>query len=154
SVQTKDGFVHTDNLVRADTSEEKLSRLKPVFAKDGSVTAGNSSPLTDGAAATILMSEEKAAALGYEPLAALRAWSYVGVDPADQLLIGPALCMPETLQRAGMQLADIDFVDLHEAFAAQVLTVLKMLASTGFARERLGRDKAVGEIDPERLNVH
>jgi acetyl-CoA acyltransferase len=153
-VQTPRGFAHTDNLVRADTSVEKLSKLRPVFAKDGTITAGNASPLTDGAAATILMSEESAQALGYTPLATFRSFSYVGVDPSDQLLIGPALCMPDALERAGMQLGDIDFVDVHEAFAAQVLSVLKCLASDAFARERLGRDKAVGEIDPDRLNVN
>lgn len=153
-VQTPTGWVHTDNLVRADTSVERLGKLKPVFAQDGTITAGNASPLTDGAAATILMSEEKAKALGYTPLATLRSWSYVGVDPTDQLLIGPALCMPQALERAGMQLRDMELVDVHEAFAAQVLSVLKALSSTAFARERLGRDQAVGEIDPERLNVH
>jgi acetyl-CoA acyltransferase len=153
-LQAPQGWVHADTLVRADTSLEKLAKLKPAFAKDGTVTAGNASPLTDGAAATILMSEEKAEALGYRPLAAVRTWSYVGVDPADQLLIGPALCMPAALERAGMQLSDIDYVDVHEAFAAQVLSVLKMLGSRAFARERLGRDEAVGEVDPERLNVH
>jgi acetyl-CoA acyltransferase len=153
-VQTPNGWVHADNLVRADTSLDKLARLRPVFAQDGTITAGNASPLTDGAAATLLMSEEKARALGATPLAAFRSWSYVGVDPADQLLIGPALCMPEALERAGMQLSDIDLVDVHEAFAAQVLSVLKALASTAFARERLGRDQAVGEVDPDKLNVH
>ena len=152
--QTPDGWVHTDNLVRADTSLEKLAKLKPAFARDGSVTAGNASPLTDGAAATVLMAEDKARALGYEPLAAIRSYSYVGVDPADQLLIGPALCMPGALERAGMQLADIDLIDIHEAFAAQTLSVTKMLASKAFAQERLGRDEAVGEVDLERLNVH
>jgi len=153
-LQATKGWVHTDNLVRADTSVEKLANLRPAFAQDGTITAGNASPLTDGAAATLLMSEDKARALGYTPLAALRSWSYVAVDPADQLLIGPALCMPEALDRAGMQLTDIDFVDVHEAFAAQVLSVLKALASDAFARERLGRDKAVGAIDPDKLNVH
>jgi acetyl-CoA acyltransferase len=157
-LQSSQGWVHADTLVRADTSLEKLAKLKPAFARagstDGTVTAGNASPLTDGAAATVLMAEEKAKALGYQPLAALRTWSYVGVDPADQLLIGPALCMPHALDRAGMRLADMDYVDVHEAFAAQVLSVLKMLASKAFARERLGRDEAVGEIDPGKLNVH
>jgi len=153
-VEAPGGWVHADNLVRADTSMEKLAKLKPVFAPDGTITAGSASPLTDGAAATLLMSEEKARALGLTPLAALRSWSYVGVDPADQLLIGPALCMPEALDKAGMKLADIDFVDLHEAFAAQVLSVIKALASPAFARERLGRSEAVGEIDVARLNVH
>jgi acetyl-CoA acyltransferase len=100
------------------------------------------------------MSEEKAKALGYRPLAAFRSWSYVGVDPGDQLLMGPALAMPFALEKAGMKLADVDLVDMHEAFAAQVLSVLKMLGSKAFAKERLGRDDAVGEVDPERLNVH
>jgi len=153
-VQTPDGWAHGDNLVRADTSIEKLGKLRPAFAKDGSVTAGNASPLTDGAAAIVLMSEEKAKALGYQPLAAIRSWSYVGVDPADQLLIGPALCMPAALDRAGMELAEIDLVDIHEAFAAQVLSVTHALASDGFCRERLGKPAALGEIDPAKLNVH
>jgi len=155
-VETPDGFVHTDNLVRADTSMEKLGKLRGAFAKDGTgtVSAGNASPLTDGAAATILMSFDKAKALGYTPLCSVRAWSYVAVDPSDQLLIGPALCMPKALDRAGMKLADIDFVDIHEAFAAQVLSVLKMLSSRAFAVERLGKDAAIGDIDIEKLNVH
>jgi acetyl-CoA acyltransferase len=153
-VQTPDGWVHNDNLVRSDTSIEKLGKLRPAFASDGSVTAGNASPLTDGAAATVLMSEEKAKALGYTPLCAINTWSYVGVDPADQLLIGPALCMPKALDRAGMKLGDIDLIDIHEAFAAQVLSVTKALASPGFCRERLGKDEPVGEIDEDKLNVH
>ncbi|HEX4458362.1 MAG TPA: acetyl-CoA C-acyltransferase [Polyangia bacterium] len=146
--------VHADGLVRADTSVEKLAKLRPVFRKDGTVTAGNASPLTDGAAAVLLMSEEKAKALGLKPLAAVKTWAYVGVDPADQLLMGPALAMPKALERAGLKLSDIDLVDMHEAFAAQVLSVLKMLGSKAFAHSRLGRDEAVGEIDPARLNVH
>ena len=153
-VETPDGWVHTDNLVRADTSLDKLGKLKPAFAKEGTVTAGNASPLTDGAAVTVVMSEEKAKALGYTPLCAIRSWSYAGVDPADQLLIGPALCMPGALERAGMKLGDIDLVDIHEAFAAQVLSVTKALASDGFCQERLGMDGAAGEIDEAKLNVH
>ncbi len=148
------GRLTADTLVRPDTSVEKLARLKPVFAEDGTLTAGNSSPLTDGAAAVLLMSEGKARALGFQPLARIRSWAYAGVDPADQLLIGPALAMPRALERAGYQLADMDLVDMHEAFAAQVLCVLRALDSDVFARSRLGRDKAVGQIDPERLNVH
>jgi acetyl-CoA acyltransferase len=153
-VETPDGWVHADNIVRGDTSLEKLSKLRPVFAKDGTVTAGNASPLTDGAAAVLLMSEDKARALGYEPLAAFRSWAYVGVDPADQLLIGPALAMPKALDRAGMQLKDMGLVDMHEAFAAQVLSVTKALASKGFAEVRLGRSKAVGEIDDASFNIY
>ncbi|MCB9525537.1 MAG: acetyl-CoA C-acyltransferase [Myxococcales bacterium] len=155
SVRTPKGdAVHADGLVRAETSVEKISRLRPVFAKDGTLTAANSSPLTDGAAAVLLMEESKAKALGFTPKAAFRSWSYVGVDPADQLLMGPAIAMPKALERAGLELGGVDLVDMHEAFAAQVLSILAMLRSDAFARERLGRDKAVGEIDPERLNVH
>lgn len=146
--------VSQDTLVRADTSTEKLARLRAAFADGGTLTAGNSSPLTDGAAAVLLMSEAKARALGLTPKAAFRSWSYVGVDPADQLLMGPALAMPEALDRAGLSLADIDRVDMHEAFAAQVLSVLKMLGSDAFASARLGRESAVGTVDRDRLNVH
>lgn len=146
--------IYADNIVRGDTSESKLAKLRPVFAKDGTLTAGNSSALTDGAAAVLIMSEEKAKALGYTPLAAFKSWSYVGVDPTDQLLMGPALAMPQALARAGMDLSDVTFVDMHEAFAAQVLSVLKMLGSDAFAKERLGRDKAIGEVDWETLNLH
>ena len=154
-VQTPKGkWVHGDTIVRADTSVEALGKLRPVFAKNGTLTAGNSSALTDGAAAVLLMSEEKAKALGYTGLAYFKSWSYVGVDPADQLLMGPALAMPKALDRAGLSLGDIDVIDMHEAFAAQVLSVLKMLGSDAFARARLGRDKAVGVVDPDKLNLH
>jgi acetyl-CoA acyltransferase len=150
-VQTPKGFVHVDTLVRADTSLEKLSKLKPVFAKNGTITAGSSSALTDGAAAVVLMRESKARALGYTPLAAFRSWSYVAVDPADQLLLGPAIAVPKALDRAGMRLADMDIVDMHEAFAAQVLSVLKMLGSRAFAR----RDRSTHRDDArERASPH
>jgi acetyl-CoA acyltransferase len=147
-------WVHADGIVRADTSVEKLARLPPVFARDGTVTAGNSSALTDGAAAVLVLEEAKARALGLAPLAAFRSWAYVGVDPADQLLMGPALAMPKALERAGLSLGAVDLVEMHEAFAAQVLAVLKMLASRAFAEHRLGQSEALGEVDPERLNVH
>jgi len=154
-VQTKEGkWVHTDTIVRSDTSVEKLAKLRPAFAKDGTITAGNSSALTDGASATLLMSEEKAKALGFTPLARFKSWAYAGVDPADQLLMGPAIAVPMALDRAGVTLAEMDLIDLHEAFAAQVLCVLKMLGSDAFARNVLGRDKAVGEVDPDKQNIH
>jgi acetyl-CoA acyltransferase len=147
-VETPDGkTVTADTIVRADTSADKLAKLRPAFAKNGTLTAGNSSALTDGAAAVLLMSEDRARALGYTPLAFFKSWAYAGVDPADQLLMGPALAMPAALDRAGLSLDEIDVVDMHEAFAAQVLSVLKMLGSDAFARARLGRDRAVGEID-------
>lgn len=154
-VRTPDGAeISRDGLVRADTSVEKLARLKPVCAEGGTVTAGNASPLTDGASAVLLMSEERARALGYRPLAAFRSWSYVSVDPTDQVLIGPAISMPRALDAAGMTLADVDLVDIHEAFAAQTLSVLSALASDEWAKTRLDRDTAVGEVDIDKLNVH
>jgi len=154
-VTTPEGrTVSVDGLVRADTSTEKLSRLRPVFARDGTLTAGNSSPLTDGGAAVLVMEEDKARSLGFTGLVHLTNWAYVGVDPADQLLIGPALAMPAVLDKTGYALADMDLIDIHEAFAAQVLCVTKMLGSRAFAQSRLGREEAVGEVDPEKLNVH
>jgi acetyl-CoA acyltransferase len=150
----KAGWVHQDTIVRATTSADQLAKLRPVFAQDGTLSAGNSSPLTDGAAAVLLMSRAKAEALGLRPLVRVAAWAYCGVDPADQLLIGPAIAMPRALERAGLELGDVDVVDMHEAFAAQVLSCLKMLTSDAWARERLGRDRAVGEVDPEKLNVY
>jgi acetyl-CoA acyltransferase len=142
-----------DNLVREDTSLEALAGLKPVFdRKYGSVTAGNSSPLTDGAAALLLMSEERAKALGYEPLGYLRSYAYAGTDPADQLLQGPAYAAPLALERAGMTLGDLDLVEMHEAFAAQVASNLQAFASKDFAK-KMGRSAPLGEVDRSRLNV-
>jgi acetyl-CoA acyltransferase len=143
-----------DNIVREDTSLEALSALRPVFdRKYGTITAGNASPLTDGAAALLLMSEEKAKALGYKPLGFLRAHAYAATDPADQLLQGPAYAAPIALKRAGMALSDIDLVEMHEAFAAQVASNLQALASPAFAK-KAGWSGPVGEVDRERLNVN
>ncbi|MFO7177098.1 MAG: acetyl-CoA C-acyltransferase FadI [Pseudomonadota bacterium] len=146
--------VREDNLVRKDSSLDAYGKLKPVFDKaHGTVTAGNSSPLTDGASALLLMSEEKAKALGLSPLGYLRSYAFCGVDPADQLLIGPAYATPMALDRAGLELKDMDLIDMHEAFAAQVLSNTQALESDTFARERLGRDKRVGTIDWDKFNV-
>jgi acetyl-CoA acyltransferase len=146
--------VRTDGIIRGDTTLEKLAKLRPAFRKNGTITAGNASPLTDGAAAVLLMNEDKARALGYTPLCAVKSSVNVAVDPTDQLLIGPAIAIPRVLDRARLALKDMDLVDLHEAFAAQVLSVLQALASDGFARQRLGHERAIGRVDPERLNVH
>jgi acetyl-CoA acyltransferase len=144
-----------DNIVREDTTPEALALLKPVFDKKyGTVTAGNSSPLTDGAAAVVLTSEEKAKALGLTPLGYVRAWAYAALDPSDQLLQGPAYAAPLALDRAGLGLGEMDLVDMHEAFAAQVLSNLQAFASRSFAEEKLGRGAPLGEVDPARLNVN
>ena len=148
-----DDVVSADNLIRADTTLEKLSQLKPVFdRKFGSITAGNSSPLTDGASAILLMSEEKARSLGLEPIGYIRSYAYAALDPFDQLLQGPAFAVPKALDRAGVTLKDMDVIEMHEAFAAQVLSNIQWLGSDTFAKERLGRSEAVGQIDPEKIN--
>lgn len=154
-VTTPDGkTVYADNIIRGDVTIEKMAKLRPAFAKDGTLTAANSSALTDGGAAVLMMSDEKAVQYGFKPLASFRSWSYDAVDPADQLLLGPAISMPRALQRAGMALGEIDVVDIHEAFAAQVLSVLAVLRSDEFARQRLGLDEAVGDIAPESINLY
>lgn len=146
--------VTSDNGIRADTSLEKLSTLKPVFdRKYGSVTAGNASPLTDGASAVLLMSEEKADALGYKPLGYIRSYAYAALDPGDQLLQGPVYAAPTAFDRAGLTMKDIDLLEVHEAFAAQVLSNLQWFDSDKIAKERLGRDKALGLPPEDQINV-
>jgi acetyl-CoA acyltransferase len=143
----------SDNGVRVDTSIEQLRTLKPVFdRKYGSVTAGNASPLTDGASAVLLMSEERAKTLGYQPLAYIRSYAYAALDPGEQLLMGPVLAAPVALQRAGLTLAEMDLIEMHEAFAAQVLCNLKGFTSREWA-ERAGFSRPVGEVDRSKLNV-
>lgn len=150
-----DRIVATDGIPRSDTSLDKLARLRPVFDRRyGTVTAGNSSPLTDGGSAVLLMEEKTALRLGYVPKAFLRSYAFTAVDPNWQLLIGPVFATPTALDRAGMTLDDIDVVDVHEAFAAQVLSVQDAFASDEFARRHLGRDHAIGEIPDDALNPY
>ena len=146
-------MMSTDNGIRSDSSYEQLSVLKPVFDRlYGTVTAGNASPLTDGASAVLLMSEDRAKALGYTPLAFIKSYAYAAVDPGEQLLQAPVLAAPMALARAGLTLRDMDLVDMHEAFAAQVLSNIQGLASKAWAA-RAGFSVATGEIDESRLNV-
>lgn len=148
-----DEVVTSDNGIRTDTSLEALANLRPVFDRRyGTVTAGNSSPLTDGAAAVLVMSDEKARALGYEPLAYIRSYAVTAVDPAWQLLMGPATAVPKALSRAGIGWSELGLVEIHEAFAAQVLSNVQAWASPAWA-ERLGLSGPVGEVDWERTNV-
>lgn len=142
-----------DNLVRKDSTLEGYAKLKPAFDKKyGTVTAGNSSPLTDGASALMLMREDKAKALGLSPLGYLRSYAFAALDPRGQLLMGPSYATPLALDRAGLTLADIDVLDMHEAFAAQVLSNTQAFESKQFAEEKLGRSERIGEIDWSKFN--
>lgn len=148
-----DQVMTEDNGIRSDTSLEQLAALRPVFDKRyGSVTAGNASPLTDGGGAVLLMSEERAKALGYTPLAYIKSYAYAALDPGEQLLQAPVLAAPIALRRAGLTLKDMDLVDMHEAFAAQVLSNLRGFESKHWA-ERAGLSAPLGEVDRTKLNV-
>jgi len=148
-----DQVITGDNGVRSDTSLDALAKLKPVFdRKYGTVTAGNSSPLTDGAAAVLLMAEEKAKALGHEPLAYIRSYAVSAVDPGWQLLMGPVFAVPKALERAELTWSELGLVEIHEAFASQVLSNVQAWGSQAWA-DRLGLPGPVGEVDWERSNV-
>jgi acetyl-CoA acyltransferase len=145
--------ITSDNGIRSDTSLEALASLRPVFdRKYGTVTAGNSSPLTDGAAAVLLMSEEKAKSLGHEPLAYIRSYAVAAVDPGWQLLMGPVYAVPKALERAGVPWNELGLVEIHEAFASQVLSNVQAWGSQAWA-DRLGLPLPVGDVDWERTNV-
>jgi acetyl-CoA acyltransferase len=128
-----DGVVTQDNGIRRDTSLEQMGKLKPVFDRRyGSVTAANSSPLTDGASAVLLMSDSAARALGYTPLAYVRSYAVAAVDPGWQLLQAPIFAVPKALERAGIQWKDLGVIEVHEAFAAQVLSNLQGWEALGW----------------------
>ena len=152
---TYDKPITEDNTVRKDGQLSAYAALKPVFdRKYGTVTAANSSPLTDGASALLVMSEARAKELGLEPLGYLRSWAYAALDPAGWMLMGPAHSTPLALDRAGITLKDLDLIDMHEAFAAQVLCNLQAFGSKEYAEKHLGRAEAIGEVDESKLNVH
>lgn len=139
--------VEHDTGPRADTSLEALSALKPVFDPEGTLTAGNSSPVTDGASAVFLMSEERARREGREPLAFIRTMTFAALDPADGLLMAPAIAVPLALSRSGLKLADIDLIEIHEAFGAQVL-------ANAAAWEQGWKGPATGSVDWDKVNVN
>lgn len=145
----------TENGIKADTNIEKVSKLSPAFVKPhGTHTAANSSFLTDGASAVLIMSEEKALQLGYKPKAYIRNWSYVGVDPFDELLLGPTFAASKVLTEAGISMKDVGVIEFHEAFAGQVLANCTAMASQKFAEERgLPGNKPVGEVDFSKTNL-
>jgi acetyl-CoA acetyltransferase family protein len=154
-VPGKDKAIEKDNGPRPDMSIEKLGKLRAAFdRKYGTVTAATSSFLTDGATSVMLMSEEKAREMGIKPKAYIAAYAFSGQDLLEELLLGPAFCIPKVLDKAGITLKDVDVLEIHEAFASQIVGNAKCLASDSFCKERLGRDKAVGEIDFDKLNIH
>jgi acetyl-CoA acyltransferase len=146
--------VEADNGIRGETTLERLAKLPPAFhAPFGTATAGNSSFLSDGGAAVLLMSYRKAKSLGYKPMARIVGFSFHGCDPDEELLLGPAYAVPKLLQKTGASLSSIDIFEFHEAFAGQVLANLNALDSDSFAREKLGLPSKVGQIDMNRLNT-
>lgn len=143
-----------DNNIRLNSEIAQYARLRPAFdRKHGTVTAATSTPLTDGAAAVLMMSESRARELGLQPLGYLKSFAFAAIDVWEDMLLGPAYATPVALDRAGLTFADLDLIDMHEAFAAQTLANIKMLGSEQFAREKLGRSEAVGQIDWDKFNV-
>lgn len=143
-----------DDGPRGDSTLESLAKLKTAFDKEfGIITAGSSSFLTDGASAVLLMSQERADELGARPLAVVRDYVYGAGDPLEELLLGPSFTIPRLLDRSGLKVEDIGVWEIHEAFSAQMVANFKALRSAEFAKERLGRGKALGEIPLEKVNV-
>jgi acetyl-CoA acetyltransferase family protein len=146
--------VAKDNGIRPDSSVEKLAKLKTVFAKEhGTVTAGNASQITDGAVALVITTMEKAQAMGIKPLAIIKGQAYAGLDP-QRMGLGPVFSTKKLFDQLGLSMAQMDVVELNEAFAAQVLACLQAFASQEVSTKHLGFDKAVGELDPAKLNVN
>jgi acetyl-CoA acyltransferase len=147
-------YIDKDNCIRENSELAAYAKLRPVFdRKHGTVTAANSTALTDGASAILLMREGRAKELGYTPLGYIRSYGFAAIDVWQDMLMGPSFASPIALQRAGMELKDLDLIEMHEAFAAQALANMKMFASKQFAQQHLGRDKAIGEIDMDKFNV-
>ncbi|NKF51145.1 acetyl-CoA C-acyltransferase FadI [Shewanella sp. WXL01] len=147
-------FIDRDNNIRENSELASYAKLRPVFdRKHGSVTAANSTPLTDGASAILLMSEGKAKALGYDPIGYIKSYAFTAIDVWEDMLMGPSYATPLALKRAGMELEDLTLIEMHEAFAAQALSNVKMFGSKKFAEEKLGRNRAIGEIDMDKFNV-
>ncbi len=153
TLEPKFKAISIDNGIRSRAKREKLAKLRPVFdKKNGTLTAANSSFLTDGAAAALIMTEDKAKELGLTPKSRIVEFVFTGQDPEEELLLGPAYAISQVLEKAGLTLDQMDVIELHEAFAGQVITNIKCLASDEFAKVSLGRDKAVGIIDQSKLN--
>lgn len=146
--------IQQDNCYREQSILAHYARLKPVFDKrHGSVTAANSSPLTDGAGALLLMSEEKAKALAYPVLGFIRSHAFSANDVQQDMLMGPSYASPLALDKAGVTFTDISLIEMHEAFSAQVLANIQAFNSQTFAQKHLGRNQAIGEIDLDKFNI-
>ncbi len=146
--------VTADNLIRPNPDRAKMATLPPVFDKEvGTITAANSSPLTDGASAVLLMSEEKAKALGYKPKAFIKGFGFSGVDLDLGMLFGPVYSTPKALKNTGLKLSDIDLVEMHEAFAGQILCNLKAFTAKDWLKKNLGLDEPIGEVNMDRFNL-
>lgn len=154
TVDTPRGPVDEDNLIRRNLNGEKLARLRPVFdRRHGTITAATSSPLTDGASVVCVMSEARARELGYEPLGFVRGYHFPALDPRENMLLGNVYSVPKALDRAGVTLGDMDLVEIHEAFAAQVLSNIRLFDDSSFFADKLGRSKTLGPLDEDRLNI-
>ena len=157
AVQTPDGTVKEDAIVRADTSMEAVAKLRPVFksAEDGgTVTAANASPLTDGASAVVLATERACETHGLIPKAWIRSWAFTSHAPKKGVLLGPTYATPLALERAGLTMADIGLFDMHEAFAGQVAANLAAMDSDEWAQQEMGRESAMGRPSDDILNVN
>ncbi|HAS6034136.1 TPA: acetyl-CoA C-acyltransferase FadI [Vibrio vulnificus] len=147
-------WIAEDNNIRHDSTLEGYAKLRPAFDRQyGSVTAANSTPLTDGAAAVLLMREGRAKELGMEILGYIRGYAFSAIGVESDMLMGPSYATSKVLQNTGLALSDLTLIDMHEAFAAQALANVKMFASDKFAQENLGRSKAMGEIGMDKFNV-
>ncbi|MCX6124909.1 MAG: thiolase family protein [Proteobacteria bacterium] len=150
-----EGCIEKDNVIRDDTTTEALARIKPAFDKKfGTITAGNASPLTDGAAVCLIADELRAKSLDLKPKAYINDVLFVGVNPHDQLLIGPAVAIPLILKRNGLSLQDIGLFEIHEAFAAQVLSCIRAMDNKSFCQEYFGDASAFGLVPEDKLNIN
>ncbi|MCZ7586412.1 MAG: acetyl-CoA C-acyltransferase [Deltaproteobacteria bacterium] len=147
--------VTTDNGIRGDSTKEKLAKLPPAFdRKYGTVTAGNASFLTDGAAAVLLASEKAVRELGLKPKAYIRSYAFRGTDPQEEMLLGQTYATPIALARAGLKFQDMGVLEIHEAFAGQMIATIKLLGSKEFAKEHFGMSDKIGDVDYDKLNLH
>ncbi len=153
-IPPKFSVVEQDDTFYASSSMEKLAQLRPAFVRPhGTITAGNASPITDGAAVSLLMHVDEAKARKLKPQVVIEGFAFSGQNPHGELLLGPAYTMPKLLNEAGLSIADIDVFEIHEAFAGQVLANLAALQDEAFCKEQLGLEDVFGEIPMDKINT-